>query len=70
MRDIELERTLEAIFGRLFDDVDDPCPKAKSAYDLLDTMKQTNNKEILEQIGYLKVPPCNPDCPHKKRRKC
>lgn len=69
MNNINLERTLEAIFGQLFRDADD-CPKAKSAYDLLDSMKRMNDQEILEQIGYLEVPKCNPDCSHKRLRKC
>ncbi len=70
MMNIETEKVLEAVIERLFSDSDDECPKAQSAYYMLDTIKRENNGEIIRQLGAVEVKPCDPNCPHRKKRNC
>lgn len=62
--DIQSERILVAVIDALFEDADDDCPKAKAAYQMLERIREANNLEIMEQIGYVVMRPCPPRCPH------
>ncbi|WP_026068910.1 hypothetical protein [Methanomassiliicoccus luminyensis] len=67
MVDIQTERIMMAHTDVLFDDADDDCPKKKMAYKMMESIRQANNQEILEQIRGIARTPCNPSCRHRHR---
>lgn len=64
MVDIQTERVLMAVMDALFDDVD-TCPKKEQAVEIMEAIRQDNNREILDQIGSIKTVPCDPKCPRR-----
>lgn len=67
MVDIHTERVLMAFADVLFDGADDDCSKKKQAYEIMETIRQANNQEILEQLGAIARRPCNPNCRHHRK---
>jgi len=56
-----------AFTDALFGDADDDCPKKRLAYDIIDTIRQANNQEILAQIGGIVNTPCDPKCRYRRK---